>query len=142
MAVFWFCCSVGDPLPIRGLLYDYVPPTRHFRNPGWFREYAMLCVAVLATLGITDLHDAIRTAGSKTWRKCAVAATLVSGAAIVSYGHVAKKVQVQRSRRRSENKNGASHFISINEPESDELLRKIQSQQESETVRTGTHIAV
>lgn len=108
MAVFWFCCSVGDQLPIRGLLYDYVPPTRHFRNPGWFREYAMLCVAVLATLGITDLHDAIRTAGSKTWRKFAVAATLVSGAAIVSYVHFVKKVQVQTA-----NFSRANWFLAI-----------------------------
>ncbi len=95
MAVFWFCCSVGDQLPLRGWLYDYVPPTRYFRNPGWFREYAMLCISVLALLALRDIENALRTHGSTIWKRLVPAAIVVGALAVTSYIHFVTKIEVQ-----------------------------------------------
>lgn len=95
MAVFWFCCSLGDQLPLRGWLYDYVPSTRYFRNPGWFREYAMLCISVLALLALKDIQVALQKTRSKIWIYLLASALFLSAAAIASYVHFVHKVQVQ-----------------------------------------------
>jgi hypothetical protein len=49
------CCTVGYHLPVRAWLYDYVPPTRYFRNPSLFMAYPLLLVAVLAALAGEDM---------------------------------------------------------------------------------------
>jgi hypothetical protein len=95
MALFWFCCSVGDQLPLRGWLYDYIPPTRYFRNPGWFREYAMLCLSVLALLALRDIQSALCNPTRKIWPRLAVASLLISGLAVACYIHFVNKVEIQ-----------------------------------------------
>lgn len=85
MAMFTLTCAVGSQLPVRGWLYDYVFPTRYFRNPGLFRCYAMLCVTVLALLGLKDLAGALRLAAAAVWKKFAVSAVLLAGAAFAMY---------------------------------------------------------
>lgn len=95
MGVFWLCCSVGDQLPVRGWLYDYLWPTRYFRNPGWFREYAMLCASVLALLAFRDIQSALRSHGSRIWRRYFLAALVVTASAIAAYVHFVSKMQVQ-----------------------------------------------
>jgi len=55
IALFFGCCALGNQLPLRGWLYDYVPPTRYFRNAAYFREYLILVLAVLAGYAARDL---------------------------------------------------------------------------------------
>jgi hypothetical protein len=55
IALFFGCCSLGNQLPLRGWLYDYVPLTRYFRNAAYFREYLILLLAVLGAYAARDL---------------------------------------------------------------------------------------
>ncbi len=57
MAVLFLCCATGYQLPLRGWLYDFVPPTRYFRNASSFRTYAILLGAILCALGAKDLDS-------------------------------------------------------------------------------------
>ena len=96
LAGFAFACSVGSQLPLRGWLYDYVLPMRYFRNPALFREYAMLCVTLLALLGLKDLQSAIERSSAGTWRRLAIVAAIVSVSAIVIYVHLIEKLATKR----------------------------------------------
>jgi hypothetical protein len=55
MGVFFACCALGGQLPVRGWLYDYVPPTRYFRHAALFRGYLIFVIAILAALATRDL---------------------------------------------------------------------------------------
>ncbi len=55
LAVFAYATAVGPALPVRGWLYDYVPPTRYFRHSSVFRGYTQFAIAVLAGLACRDL---------------------------------------------------------------------------------------
>ncbi len=61
MAIFFTCCAMGSQLPLRGWLYDFVPPTRYFRNPALFREYVILTLSILGALAAHDLSIARST---------------------------------------------------------------------------------
>lgn len=52
------CCALGRHLPVRGWLYDFVPPTRYFRNATLFRGYGILVIGILAALATRDLVEA------------------------------------------------------------------------------------
>jgi hypothetical protein len=52
--VFTVVASLAQVLPVRGWLYDLVPPTRYFRHASWFRAYTIFLLGVLALLGIRD----------------------------------------------------------------------------------------
>ena len=58
MAIFFLCCALGSQLPLRGWLYDWIPPTRYFRHAALFRAYTLVTVAILAALGARDLANA------------------------------------------------------------------------------------
>lgn len=47
--------ALGQALPFRGWLYDFIPPTRYFRHAAIFRGYAIFFCVVLALLGARDL---------------------------------------------------------------------------------------
>ena len=57
VGAFFLCCALGSQLPLRGWLYDFVPPTRYFRNPALFRAYVILVIAILAALAARDLSE-------------------------------------------------------------------------------------
>jgi hypothetical protein len=57
VAVLFLGCATGYQLPLRGWLYDFVPPTRYFRNASSFRTYAILLGAILCALGARDLDQ-------------------------------------------------------------------------------------
>ena len=42
--------TLGTALPLRGWLYDLVPPTRYFRHPNMFRVFFIFSIIVLAVL--------------------------------------------------------------------------------------------
>src|SRR5262249_58300065 len=60
LAVFAFATAIGPALPVRGWLYDSVPPTRYFRHSSLFRGYTLFAIAVLAGLACRDLAGMLR----------------------------------------------------------------------------------
>ena len=60
VAAFFFACSVGRHLPVRGWVYDLVLPTRYFRFPSLFSGYAMFACCVLAALASRDIAESSR----------------------------------------------------------------------------------
>ena len=52
--------SLGASLPLRGWLYDLLPPTRFFRHPTMFRGFFILAVAMLAAEGTRLAHERAR----------------------------------------------------------------------------------
>ncbi len=51
--------ALGGATPLRGWLYDLIPPTRYFRHAALFRVYAMFSLVVLAVCGSIDLRHAL-----------------------------------------------------------------------------------
>jgi hypothetical protein len=90
--VFFLACAVGDRLPVRGWLYDYLPPTRYFTHPGIFRGYAMFSAMVLALLAVRDLTTAILKPESRIWRQLVVLSLIASTAAVCAYVRVVSHV--------------------------------------------------
>jgi len=68
--------AVGQTLPVRGWLYDLVPPTRFFRHPAIYRGYIIAGLAVLALVGTRDLARA----PSRRWPLLAAALIGATGA--------------------------------------------------------------
>ena len=90
--VFFLACAVGDRLPVRGWLYDYLPPTRYFTHPGMFRGYAMFSAMILALLSMRDLNAAISKPEARIWRQLLLASLVASVAAICVYVRVVSHV--------------------------------------------------
>jgi Bacterial membrane protein YfhO len=93
LLLFSIVCAVGDQLPVRGWLYDYVYPTRYFRNSALFREYGMFCAAVLALLGLGDIARAIPEPSSDLWKKMAATALVTTATAIASYVYIVSRAR-------------------------------------------------
>ena len=84
-ALFAMAASVAQELPLRGWLYDWVPPTRYFRHASWFRAYAIFLVGLLALLGIRDFAKGVPQANSKRRLMVAAAVSVVlAGAAYLA----------------------------------------------------------
>ncbi len=81
MAVLFLCCATGYQLPLRGWLYDFVPPTRYFRNASSFRTYAVLLGAILCAFGTRDLASRDSETNNQRNLRLVISAT---GLAIVS----------------------------------------------------------
>ena len=91
--IFFLACALGSQLPLRGWLYDYVYPTRYFRNPALFREYSMFCAATLALLALSDMGEIGAQCSTKPWKRLAITALLQSAAAIAGYIFIVSRVQ-------------------------------------------------
>jgi hypothetical protein len=74
-SAFAVTASLGRDLPLRGLLYDWIPPTRLFRHAAWLRAYPILMAGILALHGIRDLATGIQGVNC---RRRLLVATLVS----------------------------------------------------------------
>jgi hypothetical protein len=68
---------------VRGWLYDWVPPTRFFRHPSWFRAYPILIAGLLALYGIRDF--AIGVPGVNSKRRLLAATTVSALLASMAY---------------------------------------------------------
>jgi hypothetical protein len=85
VAVGFFLAAFGQSVPVRGWLYDLVPPTRYFRHSGFFRIYPMFVLVVLALLGTRDLALASPDSRSQLSKRFAVTAGVLSAASISGY---------------------------------------------------------
>ena len=83
--------AVGDALPLRGWLYDWVLPTRYFRHAALFRHYSMWCGLGLAALGSADLAHALREGDPAARRRMGVAAGGAALAALAVYAVVERR---------------------------------------------------
>jgi hypothetical protein len=90
IAVLSIGCALGKALPLRGWVYDFIPPTRYFRHSSWFRCYYIVSVCILALWGARDLGQAAMFRNSAAWRKLpfvAIAGGICAAAAIVRLAH-------------------------------------------------------
>ena len=85
VALFFFACSVGIHSPVRGWLYDLVPPTRFFRNSSLFSAYGIFVCCALAALGARDLNEARRTERLGERRRFFAVSVFVAIAAGLAY---------------------------------------------------------
>ncbi len=78
--------ALGSTLPLRGWLYDGLPPTRFIRHPPMFRGFFTLAVAMLAAVG-TGLIEEHRRAGwaPAALRPLAVAAGIGATLSVAAY---------------------------------------------------------
>jgi hypothetical protein len=90
--VFLLACATGSQLPLRGWLYDYVVPTRYFRNAALFRGHAIFCGSVLALLALKDLSKGIGTSSSGIWKRFAGSAVVMSAVAVANYAYIVHRV--------------------------------------------------
>ena len=81
--------ALGSTLPLRGWLYDLLPPTRFIRHPPMFRGFFTLAVAMLAAVG-TGLVEERRRAGwpGLALRPLAMAAGIGATVSVLAYAWV------------------------------------------------------
>ncbi len=101
LALLSLCCAVAYQLPLRGWLYDFVPPTRYFRNAASFRTYAILLICILAALGTKDLanstgRDAIRI--RRRFFLCSVTLAIIAAWTFALVVHLSSGVPVSFGR--------------------------------------------
>lgn len=82
VALLCLGCALGGVLPLRGWLYDLLPPMRYFRHAGIFRCYTLFTVAVMALLATRDLAEESDRGAGDFWRRWSIVAwtTAVAGA--------------------------------------------------------------
>lgn len=78
VAILFLCCATGYQLPLRGWLYDFVPPTRYFRNASSFRTYAILLGVVLCAFGTRDLEGANTGVDNRSRLRLLISATILA----------------------------------------------------------------
>ncbi len=93
--------AFGQFIPLRGWLYDLVPPMRYFRHASFFRIYAMFAAIVLALLGTRDLALASRGLRSQLSTRFAIAAVALSTSAVSAYYAVMAIVEHAGEHQRS-----------------------------------------
>lgn len=96
-AVSLLCLGValGVALPLRGWLYDLVPPTRFFRHPSVFRIFAMLGFIMLALQGARDLLYSEADAALWVQRVRPLGVALVlAPAAVWAFGFVSARAKL------------------------------------------------
>lgn len=57
LACLFLCAALGGQLPLRGWLYDFVSPTRYFRNSSMFSSYSIFVFCILAAYTARDWHS-------------------------------------------------------------------------------------
>jgi len=80
----YLAATMGADLPVRGWLYDWLPPTRYFRHPAIFRLYWIFAVSVLALCATRDL----RAVAHGVRLKFLGVAVVLAGSAFLAFQHV------------------------------------------------------
>ena len=100
---FAVVASLGQVLPVRGWLYDWIPPTRYFRHPSWFRAYPIFLLGILALFGIRDFVKGVPRVNCK-WR------LMVATASSMVLAGVAYLLVLDRARPTNHSV-GNTHFL-------------------------------
>jgi len=88
IAVLCLACAMGATLPLRGWLYDCLPPMRYFRHSAIFRCYYLITVVVLALLAARNLQAGEPAAITRAWKKFAILGALGAAAAFAGFAAV------------------------------------------------------
>ena len=81
VALLFLCTALGNQTPLRGWIYDLVPPTRYFRNASMFSSYTIFLLCILAALATRDIEQM----GFKDARRFAAISAIVALLAILSF---------------------------------------------------------
>jgi Bacterial membrane protein YfhO len=92
IGLFFLLSAMGKHVPLRGWLYDFVPPTRYFRAAALFRMYAMFSMALLALFATRDLKASLEDISSPIRKRFVIVATVVAATALTAYGFVMSSV--------------------------------------------------
>ena len=68
LGILSLLAALGPATPLRGWLYDWIPPTRFFRFSSMFRAYWMVSLTVLALLGASSLKASFHKTAVVPWR--------------------------------------------------------------------------
>jgi hypothetical protein len=83
LAGLYLLLAMSEAVPLRGWLYDLVPPTRYFRFPALFRCYSLLTLVVMALLASRRLGPADRPSESSlVWWRWAMGSIGLAGIAM------------------------------------------------------------
>jgi hypothetical protein len=86
LAILCLATAMGDVFPLRGWLYDALPPMRYFRFPAMFRCFYLFTLLILAVMAGRSLEDS-RRLGSQgnAWTRLAVVSAILAAAAGISF---------------------------------------------------------
>jgi hypothetical protein len=96
MAVLCLTAAMGDTLPLRGWLYDLLPPMRYFRHSAMFRCLYLFTVVVLAIMAGRDLNEAAAEAQLASWKKLATISLLAAVGALAALAVVFKAAHLDK----------------------------------------------
>jgi hypothetical protein len=65
MGLLFLAAAMGRDLPVRGWLYDWLPPMRYFRHAALFRCYFIFALTMLALFGARELQT--RIGANRRW---------------------------------------------------------------------------
>lgn len=85
VGLFSLAAAMGQSLPVRGWLYEWVYPTRFFRHSAVFRMFFVFPLAVLALQGSKVVDREIRSDAGASWGRFALGGAIAAGAAILAY---------------------------------------------------------
>lgn len=89
----YLVCALGDATPLRGWLYDWLPPMRYFRHSGICRCYWLFTLVVLFLLAAGDLREILQAEGAegkpdgglwRRWLRVSIVAALGAAAAMAA----------------------------------------------------------
>ncbi len=84
MGLLCLAVAVGGVLPLRGWLYDLLPPMRFFRHATMFRCFYVFTVVTMAILSGRDLQAAI-AGGAGRWKRIAAVFLAMAVAALTAF---------------------------------------------------------
>ena len=84
LAVLSIACAMGETLPVRGWLYDWVYPTRFFRHSALFRLYYLFALCVLALIATRDLAVDLSDPSTRGRAHFVAATALAAGVATLA----------------------------------------------------------
>ncbi|MEM7248637.1 MAG: hypothetical protein AAF533_25120 [Acidobacteriota bacterium] len=82
--------ALGDSLPIRGWVYELVPPTRYFRHSAIFRAGLLVAITLLALAGSKEL---IGERATLAWRRLVVISGVLFLMALAMHGMMTSSVE-------------------------------------------------
>jgi hypothetical protein len=77
-------CAMGETLPLRGWLYDWLYPMRFFRHSAIFRLYYVFSICVLALIAARNLADDLRQPAASSRARFFFASIGVAFSALVA----------------------------------------------------------
>ena len=98
LAVFCLAAALGDHLPLRGWLFDALPPMRYFRHAAMFRCYYLATMTALAVLAGRDLEEAAAEGVSGPWKRLAIVSFAASVVALATLAAVCAAASINTSR--------------------------------------------